>query len=206
MTPNKYRLREVLISLAVLILAATYLAVFEGCKKDEPQPSTSESARPASSKPHALTIEGVVTFTKPVENAQVKAVLDAAFRDYVNLEFKSVGAASEYSGKIDSTIQMQLATFKAGDSIVEADEFFRFKQYCTVNSFYYKVDCPQVEIVDAAGRSFEYTSPLEALNVSVIQLPQARELAIKNQVNVIMVDLIMYDRLGKNHLHKFVRF
>ena len=190
-------------------LLALVLMVTIGCQKKE-EISSDVDRFISESVPeggvHRLTIEGVISFDQAVDDSLVNRVLRDVYLKYIRVEFTGVNKLGKYEGLLDSNSHPEVDKFVYGPDIQENDDFKRFKQFCSVLSYYYKIRCDSMRIASEKGAPFYYTGISDYFTVRTEKYDGADELARQNHVVTVMVDLFLFEKLGKYHLHKFVNF
>ncbi len=155
---------------------------------------------------HIVTIEGIVTFDRAVNDSLVNRVLKDIYLKYIKVEFTGVSRRGEYRGTIDPASHLTVEQVVPRDEIRQEDESFRFKQFCKLYSYYYKLRCDSVRIVNDRGELFAFREVSDHLKAEVAKFDRADELARRNHLQTVMVDLFQFKTVGKAHLHKFVDF
>ena len=154
----------------------------------------------------SVTIEGIVSFDRAMAEDQVRSVLSDLYLKYIQVHFSAENKLGKFRGDIFPGSNHEVVLFVYGDDIREDDDYFRFQQFCTQWAYYYKIKCDSLKIVNKDNQPYYFTGISDFLEAHITKYEGADELARQNHIVKIMVDLFRFDKLGKNHTHKFVRF
>ncbi len=190
-----------------IILSVIMLVMMTGCDKDRNKSFDVDGffKRLASDDGNnVVTIQGIVSFTEAVDDFFVDKVLKDLFLAYVEVVFSAENKFGKFKGTINSSSCPSVVLYVHGDDIQEDDDYFRFQQFCGQWSYYYKIKCDSVRIVNADNRPYSYTSVSDFLTIHIAKHEGSDELTRRNHIDRIMVDLFLFDKLGKNHTHKFI--
>ena len=193
----------------LIILSALLLVTMTSCDRERSKLSDVDKffRRLASeSENNVVTIQGIVSFTQAVDDFFVNKALEDLYLKYVEVVFSAENKFGKFKGTINSSSCPSVVLYVHGDDIQEDDDYFRFQQFCGQWSYYYKIKCDSVRIVNADNRPYSYTSISDFLTIHIAKHEGSDELARRNHIDKIMVDLFLFDRLGKNHTHKFIRY
>jgi len=205
--PNTHSGGKTIFSL--IILSTLLLAMMTGCNKDRNKSFDVDGffKRLASDDGNnVVTIQGIVSFTQAVDDFFVNKALEDLYLKYVEVVFSAENKLGKFKGTINSSSCPSVVLYVHGDDIQEDDDYFRFQQFCGQWSYYYKIKCDSVRIVNADNRTYSYTTVSDFLTIHIAKHEGSDELARRNHIDRIMVDLFLFDRLGKNHTHKFIRY
>jgi len=196
--PNRLPCLCRILSICILI---TLFFLQTGCKKDDTLNKLKSVADQSN-----VTIQGIVNFNKDVDEITAKEILQNLFLKYIDVDFSVENAKGKFIGGIDSTTHPRIDIYVKGSNIQEDDDYFRFKQFCKEWSYYYKIYCEPVRILNEDNRPYERISLRELLKIDIKKMKGVSTLAKRDHIDQVMVDLFLFDRLGKHHMHKFVEF
>ena len=154
----------------------------------------------------SVTIEGIVSFDRAMGKDEVRSVLNDLYLKYIKVHFSAENKLGKFRGDIFPDSDHEVVLFVLGDDMREADHYFRFQQFCNQWAYYYMIKCDSLKIINHDNQSYYFTSVSDYLEVHIAKYEDADELARQNHIVRIMVDLFRFDKLGKNHTHKFVKF
>lgn len=197
------RLSGIIISLVIL----SALTVSCNGKSDKSYDADALLKRSTPDDPYtSVTIEGVVSFDRAMEEDQVRSMLNDLYLKYIKVHFSAENKLGKFRGDIFPDSNHEVVLFVLGDDIREDDDYFRFQQFCNQWAYYYKIKCDSIKIVNQDNQPYYFTTVSDFLETHIAKYEGADELARQNHIVKIMVDLFRFDKLGKNHTHKFVRF
>lgn len=151
-------------------------------------------------------IRGVVSFRTNVNEAQIRNALRNLFLKYVEIDLTAENKLGKYNGRIDYATHPEVRKFLRLSSEMEPGYFSRYGRHLLGNSYFFEIRCSGIKILNESKIQYAPFSPEEHLNVQVNTFEWSRDFGRLYHIEMVMIDEVEIEELGKVRLEKVLTF
>lgn len=150
-------------------------------------------------------IRGVVSFRINVNEAQIRDALKNLFLKYAEIDLKAENKLGKYNGRIDYATHPEVRKF-LHLSEMEPGYFSRYPRHFSGIPYFFEIRCSGIKILNESKIQYARFSPEERLNVQVNTFEWSRDFGRLYHIEMVMIDEVEIEELGKVKLDKMLFF